>query len=162
MRVYGRAGVSEACLWLQDRHGLDVNFLLFSIWTGLGRGPLESERFDRALGFSREWSDNVVARLRAARRWLKAPAPEALKGAAERTALSPLRADLVELERRAEKLQQEALERMVGDLPAVRQEIAAARVAAHGNVRRYLLALNVEADAAIESRLAVIVGSALA
>ena len=30
--VYGRPGVAPACLALQDRHGLDVNLLLFCCW----------------------------------------------------------------------------------------------------------------------------------
>ena len=32
LEVYGRPGVAPACLALQDRHGLDVNLLLFCCW----------------------------------------------------------------------------------------------------------------------------------
>ncbi|HEY9550471.1 MAG TPA: TIGR02444 family protein, partial [Kiloniellaceae bacterium] len=32
--VYARRGVAEACLALQQRHGLDVNLLLFCAWAG--------------------------------------------------------------------------------------------------------------------------------
>ena len=33
--VYAHPGVAEACLDLQDRHGLDVNLLLFCAWAGV-------------------------------------------------------------------------------------------------------------------------------
>lgn len=33
-RAYGRPGVRESCLALQDRHGLNVNCLLAAVWAG--------------------------------------------------------------------------------------------------------------------------------
>lgn len=159
MRAYRRAGVAEACLWLQDRHGVDVSFFLFLIWAGIGRGALERERFERALAFSREWSENVVARLRAARRWMKAAGHEPLAGVS-RDSVRSLRDQIAERERGAEKLQLEALEHLVGGLPAARQEPAAARDAARANVRRYLSLLAVADEGEIESRLATILDGA--
>lgn len=32
LTLYGRPGVAEACLQLQDRHGADVNLLLLGFW----------------------------------------------------------------------------------------------------------------------------------
>ena len=63
--VYARPRVAEARLELQDRHGLDVNVLLFCAWAGA-----QGRRFDGGdLGLlrsaSRPWHDNVVAPLRA-------------------------------------------------------------------------------------------------
>ena len=41
LEFYARPGVAEACLALQDRHGLDVNILLLCCWLGWsGRGRL--------------------------------------------------------------------------------------------------------------------------
>ena len=69
--VYGRAGVAEACLDLQDRHGLDVNLLLFCAWAGARGRVLDGGDLGLLRSASRPWHDNVVAPLRAARRWLK-------------------------------------------------------------------------------------------
>ena len=42
LRVYGSEGVPEACLVLQERHGIDVNVLLYCFWLGAsGRGTLD-------------------------------------------------------------------------------------------------------------------------
>lgn len=78
--VYGRAGVAEACLALQDRHGLDVNLLLFCAWAGTHGRRLDGGDLGLLRQASRPWQDNVVAPLRAARRWLKqqAAVPEDL------------------------------------------------------------------------------------
>lgn len=69
--VYGRAGVAEACLDLQDRHGLDVNLLLFCAWAGTRGRRLDGGDLGLLRAAVWSWQDNVVAPLRAARRWLK-------------------------------------------------------------------------------------------
>lgn len=69
--VYGRPGVAEACLDLQDRHGLDVNLLLYCGWAGSRGRRLDAGDLGLLRSASRPWHDNVVAPLRAARRWLK-------------------------------------------------------------------------------------------
>ena len=69
--VYGRPGVAEACLDLQDRHGLDVNLLLFCAWAGTRGRALDGGDLGLLRSASRPWHDEVVAPLRAARRWLK-------------------------------------------------------------------------------------------
>jgi len=69
--VYGRPGVAEACLDLQDRHGLDVNLLLYCAWAGTRGQRLDGGDLGLLRSASRPWHDNVVAPLRAARRWLK-------------------------------------------------------------------------------------------
>ena len=39
LALYARPGAAEACLALQERHGTDVNLLLFCCWAGSrGRG----------------------------------------------------------------------------------------------------------------------------
>lgn len=102
--VYGRAGVSDACLELQDAHGADVPVLLFSLWLaarGVALGDAEMRRIEAEVA---PWRAEVVHPLRALRRRLKegpppAPGPEteplrnAIKGAelsAEKTELARL------------------------------------------------------------------------
>ena len=54
LRVYGSDGVSAACIALQERHGIDVNLLLFSAWVGeSGRGVLAQSELGRALAPAR-------------------------------------------------------------------------------------------------------------
>ncbi len=70
--VYGKDGVSAACIDLQDNHGLDVNVLLFCVWLGhSGRGRLGPEELAAVLGASAAWNSEIVQALRAVRRRLK-------------------------------------------------------------------------------------------
>lgn len=69
---YGRPGVEEILLDLQDRHGLDVNLLLFACWTGAtGRGRLTGGDWKRLIDGTADWRANIVESLRAVRRHLK-------------------------------------------------------------------------------------------
>jgi uncharacterized protein (TIGR02444 family) len=70
--VYGRPGVGEILLDLQDRHGLDVNLLLFACWTGAtGRGRPAGGAWTRLIGGTADWRANVIEPLRSVRRHLK-------------------------------------------------------------------------------------------
>jgi uncharacterized protein (TIGR02444 family) len=69
---YARAGVSAACLALQDRHGRDVNLVLLACWLGLsGRGRLDAGDWARAEAVAEPWRRSVIEPLRLARRALK-------------------------------------------------------------------------------------------
>jgi uncharacterized protein (TIGR02444 family) len=69
---YGRPGVSDACIALQDRHGSDVNLLLYACWIGLsGRGRLEALDLARAAAVNAPWRNAVIEKLRSARRALR-------------------------------------------------------------------------------------------
>lgn len=71
--VYGGEGVSAACIALQDRHGLDVNLILYCLWIGQdGGGVLQAADFDRLIAASGDWNADVIRRLRAARLAIKA------------------------------------------------------------------------------------------
>ncbi|SLN35697.1 TIGR02444 family protein [Oceanibacterium hippocampi] len=78
-RLYARDGVAEASLALQDRHGIDVNLLLFCCWVAAsGRGTFEDGELESAIDRVAAWRDNVILPLRDLRRYLKggaAPAP---------------------------------------------------------------------------------------
>ncbi len=70
--VYRRDGVAEACLALQESHGVDVNVLLFCCWLGeSGRGALSAKEMADALALVDRWLRDVVRRLRAVRAGLK-------------------------------------------------------------------------------------------
>jgi uncharacterized protein (TIGR02444 family) len=103
LAVYGRAGVSQGCLLLQDRFGLDVNLLLFAAYVGADLTPAMLEA--AAAGVD-EWHREVVRPLRAVRRRLKhgpAPAPD--------VATAELRDGLKHLEVQAELVELTELER---------------------------------------------------
>jgi uncharacterized protein (TIGR02444 family) len=69
--VYAHPGVAEACLSLQERHHLDVNLLLFCAWAGSRGHRLDGGELGQLRSLARPWHDQVVAPLRATRRWLK-------------------------------------------------------------------------------------------
>lgn len=72
LAFYGRPGVSAACLELQDRHGRDVNLVLYLCWLGLsGRGRIAAGDLVRADGIITAWRRRAIEPLRAARRALK-------------------------------------------------------------------------------------------
>jgi uncharacterized protein (TIGR02444 family) len=104
---YPRPGVAAACLALQDRHGRDVNLVLFAVWVGLsGRGRLNPAGLAGAEAAIGPWRGEMIEKLRELRRKAKSGGGdlyEALKSAellAERAAqdrleaLAPAAADL--------------------------------------------------------------------
>lgn len=129
LRTYGRPGVPEACLALQDGCGADVNVALFLLWhaaEGRGLSPEDLARIEALVG---AWRREVVARLREVRRALKLVEAEA--------GVAPLRRQVKQAELEAERLQQEILFREARSLgyPARRGE------AARGNLARYAVRL---------------------
>jgi uncharacterized protein (TIGR02444 family) len=77
LALYARPGVADACLKLQDALGVDVNVLLFALYAserGVAFGEEDIVAIDRAAA---EWRDEVVVKLRAIRRGLKAGPPPA-------------------------------------------------------------------------------------
>jgi uncharacterized protein (TIGR02444 family) len=72
LAAYRRPGVEEILLDLQDRHGLDVNLLLFACWIGAtGRGRLSNGMWTELIGATADWRATVIEPLRAVRRQLK-------------------------------------------------------------------------------------------
>ncbi len=101
--VYHRPGVAEACLGLQDRHGLDVNLLLFCCWAGSQGWHLDAADFARLTGSVGEWQRSVISPLRGVRRRLKD-----LPGAASGQ-LGALRQAVKDCELEAERIEQTML-----------------------------------------------------
>jgi len=99
--AYAQPGVAEACLRLQDAHGQNISFLLWSVW---------SETDDRALlargaELARRWEALALLPLRGVRRALKAEADGVPDVARE-----ALRQDIKAAELRAERVLLESLE----------------------------------------------------
>lgn len=68
VRLYAEPGVSEACLALQDRFGVDVPLLLWAAWLGDGADAAALRAGDRAVG---PWRARAIRPLRALRRHLR-------------------------------------------------------------------------------------------
>lgn len=112
LRVYGRPGVAEACLELQNRHGLDVNMVLFCCWAARF-GSLDRSTLERARDASERWADAAVRPLRSVRTALESrPWPDL-----DRAEVAELRERVKKEELAAERLQQEMLERILGESP---------------------------------------------
>ncbi|MGF1610740.1 MAG: TIGR02444 family protein [Kiloniellales bacterium] len=103
LALYAKPDVAEACLGLQDRHGLDVNLLLFCCWAGSRGHRLTPGELERLIAAVTDWHRQVVVPLRGLRRWLKGRAATA-QGAA-----GALRARIKAQELEAERIEQELL-----------------------------------------------------
>jgi uncharacterized protein (TIGR02444 family) len=65
LSIYQGDGVSAACIALQDRHEIDVNLLLLSLWTAHdGRPPLTPAQFDSLFEVSVSWNQEIVCDIR--------------------------------------------------------------------------------------------------
>ncbi len=104
LRLYGRPGAPAACLELQDRAGADVNVLLFCLFAAASGRRVSQADAIQAMARVAEWKGEVVAPLRAARRFLKRPPAPFVGGAVE-----DLRTRVKAIELEAERIQQEAL-----------------------------------------------------
>jgi uncharacterized protein (TIGR02444 family) len=147
LRIYDSPGVAQACIWLQDRRGLDVNMLLFCVWAGLGRAELERDLVTEANEIARDWSTRVVLGLRAARRGLAS------------SGYDELRSEVQRLELAAEKIEQELLESLVTDPPTPGLRPAIATAAARRNLKLYLETAGVPLDPEVENRIEVLIGA---
>ena len=72
INVYAQDGVPEACIRLQEEHGIDVNVLLFCCWSAaIGNGALTPEELAAARNAVMPWNREIVQGLRAVRNFLK-------------------------------------------------------------------------------------------
>ena len=75
--VYADAAVATACLAVQDRHGVDVNLVLFAAWCASEGVAVDAARLRCADERSAAWRRDVVSPLRTLRRRWKRDAPHA-------------------------------------------------------------------------------------
>lgn len=113
LRVYGRDGVSDACIGLQDRHILDVNLILLSIWLGHNGHPVIGyDQLTRALDVSRRWNKDIICGIRSVRLALKNDFSPIAEDSCEF-----LRNSILSLEIEGEHLEQLALASTVTSTP---------------------------------------------
>ncbi|HKF64470.1 MAG TPA: TIGR02444 family protein [Dongiaceae bacterium] len=120
LQLYGKPGVAEACIALQDGLGLDVNLLLFCCWHGRALRKLDEAGLRQAIATVEAWQSEVVKPLRAVRRRLKA-------GVAPITAreCQALRHKVNDLELESERIAQSALEALPMPPPGWRPAVEA-------------------------------------
>lgn len=103
---YGRTGVKDALLTLQDRHLLDVNLTLWSVWSAVRGWALSPDQVDDIAHSAAPLTTYGVRPLRGVRRYFSAPH---LGGDEAET--DALRDALLRVELRAEQLVQHHLAR---------------------------------------------------
>ncbi|KRB40444.1 MAG: TIGR02444 family protein [Pseudomonadota bacterium] len=122
LEAYSRPGVPEACLTLQDDHGLNTSFLLWAVWA---EGP-DAAVLAAAANAGKVWDARVLAPVREIRRTLKPPFAAIDDGARE-----SLREDVKAVELRAERVLMETFEALTeqrrGGTPALAALQAASR-----------------------------------
>ncbi|HVW71240.1 MAG TPA: TIGR02444 family protein [Steroidobacteraceae bacterium] len=120
--LYGKPGVAQECLSLQERFGVDVMLLLLAAYGGAELGALlSSEDLAEADRLVAQWRGNVVRRLRGLRQFLKA-SPDAPTQA--------LRAKVKEAELDSERIEAAILERWLDSrVSALTRSTRAAAVA---------------------------------
>jgi uncharacterized protein (TIGR02444 family) len=114
LQLYRQPGVSDACLALQDRLGVDVNILLFALFAAIERGIALNDRdvqdMDETVA---AWRSEIVLALRALRRRMKngpEPAPNEVTEA--------LREQIKRAELAAEQVEQAMLARWLDQRPS--------------------------------------------
>jgi uncharacterized protein (TIGR02444 family) len=156
IRLYADADVAQACLALQERHEVDVNVVLFCIWSAAsGRGRLTGSELGAALAEVRAWHSNVVRHLRALRKSLKGgfeSAPGALTEALRRA----VAATEIDAEHIEQLMLSASLSRSASGARG-RQEQA---LDAATNLAGYFAALGVEPDDADRSDIRVLLAAA--
>jgi uncharacterized protein (TIGR02444 family) len=115
LNYYGRKGVSEALIGLQDSFGIDVNMLLFLVWMAAQRRSLGADDVTRVSEASHAWQRSVVVPIRGVRRLLKENAPLV---APELAAAFRKKVQAIELE--GEQMQLNAMAAMAATLTARR------------------------------------------
>lgn len=122
LEAYARPGVSEACLSLQDDHGLNTSFLLWAVWAEGADAAVLAE----AANAGKVWDERVLKPVREVRRTLKASFPAVDDGARE-----SLRDEIKSAELRAERVLMETFESLTedrrGGTPALEALRAASR-----------------------------------
>jgi uncharacterized protein (TIGR02444 family) len=130
LNYYRQAGVSEACIALQDQYGVDVNLLLFLFWLASERQMLSADEVKKLDATIQSWRELTIIPIRDARRNLKGA-----KTFVDPAKQEAFRDKVKAVELSAEQLQQEALYAFTqrGPLGKPAEPPAAAR----GNIAAY-------------------------
>lgn len=156
LRVYGSEGVPEACLVLQERHGIDVNVLLYCFWLGAsGRGTLDDGEIAAVCRTVDAWHRDVVRAVRAVRQRLKGGfggAPVALS--------EPLRRRVAKIEVDLEHVEQLMLAGSLAREADESLDEGSRLDHALRNAAAYFRAVGIEPDAADAAQTAIVLGPA--
>ena len=115
LSVYGKSGVPDACLTLQNSHGLDVNLVLFCSWLATDSRCLAGAEVEEAIAVSNAWRQKMISPLRALRTEMKEwPSEESVSAFSRRTDFEELRNKVKAVELEAERWQQQMLTSLVG------------------------------------------------
>lgn len=140
LQAYSSDGVAPACLNLQERHGIDVNILLYCVWAGQVGNRLDHGHIESLAGAVSEWHETVVLSLRRARKRLKT----AMDDQPPSPLTSDLRARVQKLEIDAEHIEQLRLHAAVEAAKCKRAE-PGANLAKH-NADAYFSFLEIETN----------------
>jgi len=155
LKFYRQPSVSEACIALQDDHGVDVNLLLFLLWLASDDRQLSAEEVKMLDDNVRAWRELTIIPIRDVRRKLKG-APTLVEPDVQEAFRNRVKA--VELE--AERLQQEALYAFAKSGPLGTEALPP--VAALANILAYESVLGVNfpksSVAALASAFANVIG----
>jgi uncharacterized protein (TIGR02444 family) len=156
LAVYGKPDVANACLYLQDEFGLDVNLLLDCLWSAAqGPGRLDSGQIREVLNRTRDWQEKIVKPLRNARRFCKLE-PVEVPDELRRTFRPALQA--VELD--AEHVEQLLISRLLREFAAKGGASRGTGADAIQNLLAYLALQGVAVEGEVAQRLTVIVEAA--
>lgn len=136
LRFYQLPGVADACIELQDKAGVDVNLLLFLLWSATEYRCLSEQEIAELDHQVHGWRSDVVVPLRTLRRALRQP-PSIIEAATAEA----FRNKIKQVELEAERLQQEATyafaqSSRLGSPSVSAMEAARASVAAYQATRR--------------------------
>lgn len=132
--AYRVDGVAEACLRLQDRHGVDVNLFFYFCWLGGVRdSAMESADIASVNEATSDWRDQVVRPLREVRRHMKSGYP-----GMDAAAVESLRTEVKRIELQSERQQQDFLYESTPNPRVIKPLDVMAAARADRNVRRYL------------------------
>jgi uncharacterized protein (TIGR02444 family) len=158
--LYDKPGVAPACLALQERHGVDVNALMFCLWLAAsGRGPVPREELAASFAAVTAWHAQVVRTLRPLRQRLKfgfdPVTAELVQG---------LRARIQKIEIDAEHIEQLTLAASPAAEALARPGLGAEEMAAHAaeHLAGYFQHLGAEPESADRDQLCVILAVAFA
>lgn len=129
LNYYGRRGVSDTLIGLQDNHGIDVNMLLFLMWMAAQSKSVAADDVKFVSTTSQAWQRAVVVPIRGVRRLLKENTPLV---PAEAAAAFRKKVQAIELE--GEQLQLNAMAALVGRLKPAQ---ASPEEAARRNVKTF-------------------------
>ena len=158
IRTYRTEGVPDACLSLQNEHGIDVNMFLYCCWIAVRRGEFGDDLWNDAIEFSTEWANKLVKPLRFARTWMKH------SGCSDKAiptdACMQLREKVKSVEFDAEKMQQEVLELLTKNARVTVSGEVSLLTAVVKNLHRYCHQLGLQVTGEFSEKSSVIIAAA--